>query len=515
MRTPTSRVVAIGFGIFLSSCTSAPDTPDVGVASFGLDATEQSVADVGVVDAGVADSSRDAPSFDAVLGPPRPYWRNPTPPVCAQRLDPPRWRVTTDPGPVGTVRWVRSLGEHDFQNWARALGTPPLRWRNVAPSLTGDGIAAWIFVARLEDENRMIGLNHADGSWGNAVPVDPTNYPRMWIPNVYVLGQGGGGRRMFPLAPPDYYPLNPPSDNSVWTVDPAVMFGPDISFGGVGSTSGQPMPAWSPVSGDMVTFGHRSDGAFSGVGVGCVEGNRWFTEIPGIHIPSTVNYVRPDGDVIVTSIGHIWILDGETGEPLRSADIDVPVPRLVAAYQPGCGLLVQDEVDAELAWYWVNDDTMARGPALRLPPDRPTSSGAWSGTSDCGLVASAGRGNLVRLNADGSVRFNTPIPAGFIATAAPPVALADEGILVMTDPPGWIRFNSMGEITSTVALDTSNVGFRTTSDSVLAPDGTMYFMTESGGEIRFGAASTGAIPGPYLWPNSGLNWARTNSILPD
>ncbi|MBX7194930.1 MAG: hypothetical protein K1X94_22950 [Sandaracinaceae bacterium] len=60
------------------------------------------------------------------------------------------------------------------------------------------------------------------------------------------------------------------------------------------------------------------------------------------------------------------------------------------------------------------------------------------------------------------------------------------------------------------------MGFRSFTEPVLAPDGTLFLMTDSGGEdFRFFAATTGAIPGPFLWPDSGYNWARTNSVLPE
>jgi hypothetical protein len=491
MRTP-AFALSIGIAVFVTACQCTPsNTPP--------------------------DANGDAP-----LGPPRSYWRNPSPPACSQRLDPPRWRVTAHPGPEGSIRWVRSLRERDFENWRVALGFRPPAYRRTAPSLTGDGIASWIFVAELEDEHRMIGLKYADGSWGTAASVDITPHPRMWLPDVYVTALGSGGTRMLPLSPPDYSPTITPPEYSVRLTDSSGMFGSDIHYGGAYGTTDSAMPAWSPTTGDMVGFGDRAGGGQPGVGVGCVEGNRWFTEIPGLNTPMQVNYVRPDGDIIATSLGHIYILDGETGEPLRSRDliesgiVEEPVYHRVAAYHPGCGLLVHRNI-VNQSWFWVNDETMAPGPDLRLPADRPTSIGGWSGTPDCGLVASAGMGNLVRLNADGSVRYNTPIPPGFIAPGSPPVALADGGTLLMTDPPGWVRFSATGEITSTVHLDPTVVGERNANpDSVLAPDGTMYFMTLSAfSEIRFGAASTGAIPGPYLWPNSGLNWARTNSILPD
>ena len=464
----------------------------------------------------VPDAHRDAfDPPDAVTVMPRQVWLNPSPPACARREALPRWRVTADPGPVGSVRWVRSLGEADFANWLRGLGFRPPAYRRIAPALTGDGVASWIFVAERDDENRMIGLTYDAGAWATATPTDSANYTRMWLPDVYVAGLGLGGRSMFPPTPPEYYIGTPPPENSAWLMDPSFMFGPEVSFGGAQRGEDFPMPAWSPTTGEMVSFGARPGGSDPGVGVGCAEGNRWFTQIPGFDPPTAVNFVRPNGDVIVTSGNDVWVLNGATGEPLREAILGDAFANS-ATYHPACGVLVELPTETTTSWYWLNDETMEPGPALRLPVDRSTSIGAWSGTPDCGLVASAGTGNMVRLNADGTVRYNVPIPAGVgITIASPPVALEDGGTLLMVDPPGWMRLNAAGEITSTVRLDAMRVGARSAGPTTLAPDGTMYFMTRTGTEIRFGAASTGAIPGPYLWRQSGLNWARTNSILPD
>jgi hypothetical protein len=458
------------------------------------------------------DATEDAfePPPDAMRATPRRAWLNPTPPVCARAGRAPRWLVTADPGPVGTLRWVRSLREADFTNWTARL--PAYRARDVGPSLSGTGLAFWTF--SLDAPARgVLGLGlDASGRYATAGGPGGTLLPLMWLPeDVFFSLHGRFGLR--PLPPdPAFEPDEPPAAVAIGMPD---LFG-DSGAHLSGGVRGE-MPGFSVITGDFVTFAWRfgdpPEGP-PGAGAGCAEGNRWFTELPLVFDHSTA-WVRPDGDAIIGSLGDVWVLDGATGEVLRSAStVDSPIIfGKPAAYQPGCGVLI--EAETATSWYWLNDDTMERGPELRLPADRPTGLDAWAGTPDCGLVATASVGRFVRLNADGRVRFDVPVVSGFDRLASPPVSLADGGTLLMTNPPGWVRFSDTGEQTSLVALDTGIVGARTESQSVLAPDGSMYFLTRTGSEYRFGAASTGAIPGPYLWPNSGLNWARTNSILAD
>jgi len=102
------------------------------------------------------------------------------------------------------------------------------------------------------------------------------------------------------------------------------------------------MSAWSPVTGDFVTFGAEVD--TRGVGAGCSEGNRWFTQLE-LHPSGTTLWVRPDGDAIVGTVGEIWVLDGDNGEVLRSAVfMDEPNYGQPSAYFPGCGVLMQREL---------------------------------------------------------------------------------------------------------------------------------------------------------------------------
>jgi hypothetical protein len=245
-----------------------------------------------------------------------------------------------------------------------------------------------------------------------------------------------------------------------------------------------------------------------------LEGPRWFTRLPIGEGQSSI-FVREDCDVIVSSRGAAWILDGQTGEPISSAVYEGdPV-----AYHPGCGVLVSFRFWRE--WRWLDDETMELGPLLELPEAATSNVGLWSGTEDCGVVAVGGVDPLVttRLDADGTVRYSVAFRdiEERVALAGPPVPLADGGtLLLMSNPVGWNRLSPTGELIDRYRIDPVANGGRTTSQPAMAPDGTLYFMTNSPEGLRFLAVSTGGLaPGPFLWPYSGLNWARTNSILPE
>jgi len=84
-----------------------------------------------------------------------------------------------------------------------------------------------------------------------------------------------------------------------------------------------------------------------------------------------------------------------------------------------------------------------------------------------------------------------------------------------TVPPGYFVVGPDGDLREVVNLADPRVGTQLESDPLLGPDGTMYWLTSGGpGQPTAYAASTGYTPGPMLWPQSGLNWARTNSPLP-
>jgi hypothetical protein len=362
-----------------------------------------------------------------------------------------------------------------------------------------------------------IGLN---GAFANSGRFDDYQPPRMWLPrqNLLILGRGGGGVPLY--APqPELYSAVPEGNPLVVTGPTATTFwdgGPEISSAALGGSTGD-MPAWSPVTGDFVTFGIGA--GFRGVGAMCTAGTRWFTQLPIYEGQSSV-YVREDGDAIVVARGEAWVLDGRTGEMMSTTTFALEDGTLgmPAGFHPGCGVLVMFGLGRVREWRWLDDETMEMGPWLRLPEDDPSSSGLWSGTEDCGVVA-VGSTSVTRLEADGTTRYRVPFRdiEEVVTPAAPPVALADGGtLLLMSNPPGWNRLSSMGELVDRYRLGPSAAERAVADDPLLGPDGTLYLMTRvDDGPIRFTATYTGAIPGPFLWPDSGLNWARTNSVLPE
>ena len=270
------------------------------------------------------------------------------------------------------------------------------------------------------------------------------------------------------------------------------------------------MPSWSAINGDIVALGQGM------VVSGCESGARWATSIP-YEAPGSI-FVRENGEVLVSTYAKVYVLGGDSGELLRSEFVGSLGGRgvdrgAVAAYQPVCGLLVEYELGQ--AWFWFDVDTMSRGPLMRLPTGQTSGTNAWSGTTDCGVVALNYPGDRVtRFNADGRVRYDIPVPEGTFGTILPPSPLVDGGTAMIL-PGGWYRISPEGVSSTVTRLNELLVGLGSDGRPILAPDGTLFYLTNSGGEYRASATPTGLIPGPYLWPNSGLNWARTNSILPD
>lgn len=467
-----------------------------------------------------SDAGTDAApiEYDAYAFPVERVYLNPDPPRCLDREQPPTWRVTTEPAMRGTISWTRDLNEPQFERW-RDLASS--NWLEAPPSLSGDGIATWFFWRDVSNELWGLGLGPPDGVFANSGTYDRHFLPRIWLPRFDALysGQARDARRMFAPQPDDYAPRQP--DDFEIQVGVGEFFyegGPTVHAVPDGDK-----PAWSPVTGDFVTFGINygaGEPQFRGVGAACSEGTRWFTQLP-IYEGQSAVYVRANGDVVIVARGEAWVLDGQTGELISTANLARPggVLGMPAAYQPGCGVLIVYNIRRD--WTWLDDETMELGPLLNVPDAATSNVGLWSGTQDCGVVAVGGVDPVVvtRLEADGSVRYSVPFrQAGErMALAGPPVPLADGGTLLITgNPPGWNRLSATGELIDRYRIDPVANGSRTLSEPAIAPDGTLYFMTESPAGIRFLAVSTGGIvPGPFLWPNSGLNWARTNSVLPE
>ena len=377
------------------------------------DAGPTPLVDAGV-DAPPAANDAGPEMLDAFRPPVELIYRNPEPPACLDRDQPPRWRSSTLAAEEGTVLWRALLLEERFNRWRAAASGGGMVWPWAPPSLSGDGVVTW-FSSNVREETWALGLSSPDGSFANSGRFDNWDSPRMWLPRlrVLLLGHGAFGRALWAPEPDLFYPESerPP----VLDAGVGSMFwvgGPVVVNGRVGD-----MPAWSPQTGDLVTFGVSSSTGVMGAGAACSEGTRWYTQLP-IHPGLNTAFVRPDGDAIIASVGESWVLDGTTGEPLRTASYvdDAGIPGRPAAYQPGCGILL--EFVPAASWRWLNDETMTLGPLLTFPADRPTNNQIWAGTTDCGMVGVGGRDSLylTRVNADGAVRYSSPVePAGVAA----------------------------------------------------------------------------------------------------
>ncbi len=495
----TKKPATLLAALLLSAC-SQPAGPDA-----GLDAR----IDAGRPDADL-DANRDAYRSDANLPFAEVVWRNPTPPDCSRFVNnPPRWAPTSPVGEIGVPRWLVPSNDRAFGLAVTWDQPPPTRPSLFGPVLTGSGSVLWTFSDFFD-----IGLDYATGTlvhFGTSAGVvnrtqDPNNYtrfPRMWLPprNALYWAHGLAGR---PLREPTFTDEDGPGRADSFS---AIAATPERVSGVIGGRD-QNVPAWSPTSGDIVAG--VSSGASRVVVSGCDSGARWTTAVPLVEHPNSVLFVRENGEVVVGTPGSVHILDGESGEPLRagltgavtSTDYGFPV-----TYQPGCGVLIEKEI--AMVWYWYDVDRMERGPLLGNTVRRMSGTGSWSGTGDCGVVQNTNFG-IVRYNADGSVRYDRRAPPGTAGTLVPPIPLADGGTAMIL-PGGWYRIAPDGALSEVTRIAPELIGFTSVSEPILAPDGTLFYLSEAGAS----AIPTGLIPGPYLWPRSGLNWARTNSILPD
>lgn len=478
------------------------------------------------VDSGV-DADLDSGVDAGVSSPPIHVWRAETPPDCSANRSPPTSSRLPLSGPE--IRWVVGRESAVIANLGHWDVPPPSRPSLFGPVLDGSGNVFWTFSNFID-----VGLAHDDGvavhfgssSLGEARGNDAleTHFPRLWLPSTNALYFANGWVRR-PLRAPSYNINDAPS--------PAVGVAPNLPAYGesphvyrVGHPGGW-MPAWSPVTGDLVVVGGNDEvnattGSDRLIVAGCDAGVRWVSRVPG---DEGVLFVEANGNVIIGAAGRVSVLDGQTGETLRSVVIgtsgDFGNYGRAQSYHPSCGVLVRVST-ATGTWYWLDSETLTPGPELRLDEGVPANTENWSGTEDCGLVVSGSR--LQRFRADGTVRYARDFErarqeafgdVGGITNASPPIALADGGTLFPTVPPGYFVVGPDGELQEVVNLADPRVGTMLEGDPLLGPDGSMYWLTSAGPGLPTAfAVSTGHVPGPMLWPQSGLNWARTNSYLP-
>lgn len=442
-----------------------------------------------------------APGSDAGVdddGPlPRVVWRPEVPPTCpAASVGP--FRPTPSVGVIGRPRWTRTLA--DLGDESAALtglfnGDFPL-----GAGMTPRGAAIWGF-----RDGTLLSLGFESGALiladGFSPASDPSTVMRMWFPDstIYVtLDEAPGGLIGAGICeepsdcPPDVNRLRP---------EPRGLRD-ELPY-----EDARSLGAWSPVTRDVVIrWGNRV------VYGGCLDGQPRFAALFDTILGDGL-FVRANGEIVVT--GFTTHVLGPDGEPRREVDLAVDGQSITGTYTEGCGVMFNRTYNR--MWQWLNVDTMELGPMLRLPDELSAFAGAWSGTPDCGVIvhtdALSGQ-RLIRLGPDGSVVFNIDAPG-----VAAPFVLADGGFLtVLYDQ--YEVFAADGSLREHVGFDASFVGPCWPQSSMLAPDGTLFLAcgdAEAGelGTLAFHAVPTGYPAGPDLSAHGGLNFAGTNSILPD
>jgi hypothetical protein len=382
------------------------------------------------------------------------------------------------------------------------------------PSLSGRGVATWFFLKPEEggapESLWGAGFSGPDGLFANSDPTGVYLPPRVWNPRLDALIFWRLADRFYAPSPDTYIARPDP----VWQ---RVVLTPELLYEGgprIGYPRDSDMPAWSPVTGDYIGFA-RGEG--QGVAAFCTEGVRWYTHLP-IYEGNSHAFVRPDGNVLVANRREAWLLNGETGEPLGTAAYTIPFQE--PAYHPGCGLLLFYNLDT--TWRWLDETTWTEGPTLRVPEGYGTDQWHYAGTTDCGLVAVIDSGDtglwlLTRWNADGSIRYQVTVrpPGPGIGATARPIMLQDQSTLIVWQPFELRHYGADGTELARIPVDLDRAGAGLVSPPAMAPDGTLFFLGDGLGGPRFVAMATDFTPGPLIWPNSGYNWARTNSLLPE
>lgn len=441
----------------------------------------------GQEDAGLGDAAVDAAEWVS--------WRAETIADC-EGPAPPVWLPRDDHAP-GEFLWARTWAEIRRDPEGGIGLRPPYALTGRTPLLSGDGFVT--FTWRENETDMRLLARDGTGSGGGVWRVTLMDYRpvgRMWLTNGHTYGI------------PDF--LTALALTGADGVAPERVF-PILELEGqipvrVGGGWPRAALAWSPRNRAAVLF-TGSNVVFSG----CLDRPlpRWAHRVPIGRAGTTDEiYVRANGDAVVA--GDTTMLISETGELLGTTSFrDRAYPPRPAGYREACGVLFMTSPEEE--WRWLDVDTMEFGPPLG---GAPSASGEWSGTADCGLVYRSSTQLLRRLAADGSVLHETPLRSGI---AGHPIPLADGSTFVPLADTGWLVVAMDGTVTQRVDLGEPWSSRRLVGDGALAPDGTFFFAVSDilGDSFAFAAVATGLRPGPLLWTGSGLNFAHTNSALPD
>lgn len=253
----------------------------------------------------------------------------------------------------------------------------------------------------------------------------------------------------------------------------------------------QVMPAWSPVTG-QIAYPVGYDNAMVAVSCPVDFGGQYilrFGPIPeGAHW-STHVYYRANGELIVHR-GGVFIVS-PTGEVLRSAP--GPGDAEPYAYSEGCGLLYRDDT----SYFWLDAESLEAGSRFDMGDF-----GGATAQADCRLQG--GNSSGVYLVAPSGEREQIAGPGDSLA------ALNGGGLVVLDRATREFQVYdsaraliSSGRLEGDVALSAGG--------PVWTPDGHVVWVSRSGG----GFWDLDLPPlGPMLWPEAGMNWAHTNSPLP-
>ena len=248
----------------------------------------------------------------------------------------------------------------------------------------------------------------------------------------------------------------------------------------------QTMPAWNPVTGQLAFTVGTSNAHLAvqcpGDDMGqflLFIGSR--NELRTGSNPYTQIFYRENGELILHRNGQTHLIS-PTGEVLRTLEMG-PYPRPIA-YDQTCGVLYNV---SDSGWQWWDMDAMSGGPILQLLEG----ASAVFGSEDCGIIGySSGRIEVAHPD-DTHTRILGNVGAAIVG--------------------GWAMFPPFGrrvEIVDSqgVLMETIPVTDEPTP-GVLTPDGYMLDTDE-----RW---YLGYPPALRLGLNTGLNWAHTNSPLPE
>ena len=433
----------------------------------------------------VPDASFDAPGLDVAIDAftPPPFeptlvWRAEGAGMCPDLMTP-VWDPPAEP-PIarGERRWGSG-------------GTSPVSY--VAGTLLADGTSFWA-----RDFSREQSLDYLTGAYGGTTlyvgtPIVPETIdtefryalPRMtlgrntivirdlWSLRFMRFGAGGSALRSWTF----------PVLDDLFAAQRALPL-PDMRFGGPEQT----MPAWNPVTG-QIAFTVGLENSILAVQCAGDDLGQFILDIGPRNTlsagrnPYTQVYYRENGELLVLRNERLFVIS-PTGEVLRSHD--TLAGARAHAYDAECGLLFS----IANQWRWQNVDTQLLGPPFQARGD----AFATAGTQACGIIQSTRAGVFVSHPGAEDRQIGLPntgrlaVPGGF-------------ALLEPAPSPRISIVDSAGNETDMFLAPERRLGRLLTPDGNVIYPGTRWYL--------------GLPAGPQLSLDSGLNWAHTNSPLPE